>query len=73
MDIPGLCINKGKIVRVSWTTSAIDWYRMSLVLVTWSSAAEAIKSANTWSVKSMWVFAVIKKKKQENHQPIGIL
>ena len=46
---------------------------MSLVLVTWSSAAEAIKSANTWSVKSMWAFAVLKKKKQENHQPIRML
>ena len=48
------------MVSVSWTTSVMDWYRISLVLVTWSSVTAAIKSLNTWRVKCTRDLAVNK-------------
>ena len=39
----------------------MDWYRISLVLVTWSSATAAIKSPNTCRVKCTLDLAVNKR------------
>lgn len=58
--LPGWWINKGNIVRVSWTTSAMEWQRITLVLVTWSSATAAIRFPSTWRVKWIWVLAKMK-------------
>ena len=50
----------------------MDWYRISLVLVTWSSATAAIRFLNTWRVKCTLDLAVKQDKEQSNRKRLKL-